>query len=402
MNPDRKYSIIVTILCVLLLIALCGLYLLGLQQYKLKEYLPIMQAVGIIKDNYFYYDESVHGSKLVDNAIDGLVSGTGDKYAEYYTEEEYKELLKEQANTFVGVGISIAAPDDVGAKILRVFEGSTMEQAGVIAGDTVLKVNGKDVAGLTMDEMLALFSKDEKATDTLLMQRGAETFTVTVGKSEVYAPYVSYEMIADSIGYIKIDGFFGKVVSEMKNAMEDLLAQGMQSVIIDVRDNPGGGLNEALEVSKLFLHRGDLIVTIMARNEQEESYYAKKDGYDLPVTILVNGESASGSELFTAALRDNGRAVVVGEKTYGKGIVQSFFKLRSNGGYVKITTDAYFTPKGICIHHTGITPDIEVDLPEEYRGAVVSSVPREQDTQLDTAIRAAEYQIGMNSTEDAA
>ncbi len=402
MNPDRKYSIIVTVLCVLLLIALCGLYLLGLQQYKLKEYLPIMQAVGIIKDNYFYYDESVHGSKLVDNAIDGLVSGTGDKYAEYYTEEEYKQLLKDQSNTFVGVGISISAPDDVGARILRVFEGSTMEQAGVIAGDIVLSVNGKDVAGLTMDEMLALFSKDEKATDTLLIQRGSETFTVTVGKSEVYAPYVSYEMIADSIGYIKIDCFFGKVVSEMKNAMEDLLAQGMKSVIIDVRDNPGGGLNEALEVSRLFLHRGDLIVTIMARNEQEESYSAKKDGYDLPVTILVNGESASGSELFTAALRDNGRAVVVGEKTYGKGIVQSFFKLRSNGGYVKITTDAYFTPKGVCIHHTGITPDIVVDLPEEYRGAIISSVPREQDTQLDTAIRAAEYQIGMNSTEDAA
>ena len=253
-----------------------------------------------------------------------------------------------------------------------------------------------------MDEMLALFTKDEKATDTLELLRGSDTFTVTVGKSEVYAPYVSYEMIADSIGYIKIDGFFGKVVSETKNAMEDLLAQGMQSVIIDVRDNPGGGLNEALEVSRLFLHRGDLIVTIMARNEQEESYSAKKDGYDLPVTILVNGESASGSELFTAALRDNGRAVVVGEKTFGKGIVQSFFKLRSNGGYVKITTDAYFTPKGVCIHHTGITPDIVVDLPEEYRGAIVSSVPREQDTQLETAIRAAEYQIGMNSTEDAA
>ena len=402
MNPDRKYSIVVTVLCVLLLIALCGLYLLGLQQYKLKEYLPIMQAVGIIKDNYFYYDESVHGSKLVDNAIDGLVSGTGDKYAEYYTEEEYKELLKDQSNTFVGIGISIAAPDDVGARILRVFEGSTMEQAGVIAGDIVLKINGKDTAGLTMDEMLALFTKDEKATDTLELLRGSDTFTVTVGKSEVYAPYVSYEMIADSIGYIKIDGFFGKVVSETKNAMEDLLAQGMQSVIIDVRDNPGGGLNEALEVSRLFLHRGDLIVTIMARNEQEESYSAKKDGYDLPVTILVNGESASGSELFTAALRDNGRAVVVGEKTFGKGIVQSFFKLRSNGGYVKITTDAYFTPKGVCIHHTGITPDIVVDLPEEYRGAIVSSVPREQDTQLETAIRAAEYQIGMNSTEDAA
>ena len=184
--------------------------------------------------------------------------------------------------------------------------------------------------------------------------------------------------------------------------MEALVSQGMQSVIIDVRDNPGGGLNESLEVSKLFLHKGDLIVTIMARNEQEESYSAKADGYDLPVTILVNKESASGSELFTAALRDNGRAVVVGKKTYGKGIVQSFFKIRANGGYVKITTDAYFTPKGVNIHHIGITPDIEVDLPEEYKDAIVAAVPREQDTQLDTAIRAAEYQIEMNGAEDAA
>ncbi len=402
MNQDRKYSLIVTILCVLLLIALCGLYLLGLQQYKLKEYLPIMQAVGIIQDNYFYYDESVHGSTLVDNAIDGLVSGTGDKYAEYYTEEEYKELLKDQSNTFVGIGISIAAPDETGALILKVFEGSTMEQAGVLPGDIALKINGKETAGLTMEEMLALFSDGDKAKDTLLILRGSESFTVTVGKSEVYAPYVSYEMVTDSVGYIKIDGFFGRVVSEMKNAMEALVSQGMQSVIIDVRDNPGGGLNESLEVSKLFLHKGDLIVTIMARNEQEESYSAKADGYDLPVTILVNKESASGSELFTAALRDNGRAVVVGKKTYGKGIVQSFFKIRANGGYVKITTDAYFTPKGVSIHHVGITPDIEVDLPEEYKDAIVAAVPREQDTQLDTAIRAAEYQIEMNGAEDAA
>lgn len=402
MNQDRKYSLIVTILCVLLLIALCGLYLLGLQQYKLKEYLPIMQAVGIIQDNYFYYDESVHGSTLVNNAIDGLVSGTGDKYAEYYTEEEYKELLKDQSNTFVGIGISIAAPDETGALILKVFEGSTMEQAGVLPGDIALKINGKETAGLTMEEMLALFSDGDKAKDTLLILRGSESFTVTVGKSEVYAPYVSYEMVTDSVGYIKIDGFFGRVVSEMKNAMEALVSQGMQSVIIDVRDNPGGGLNESLEVSKLFLHKGDLIVTIMARNEQEESYSAKADGYDLPVTILVNKESASGSELFTAALRDNGRAVVVGKKTYGKGIVQSFFKIRANGGYVKITTDAYFTPKGVNIHHIGITPDIEVDLPEEYKDAIVAAVPREQDIQLDTAIRAAEYQIEMNVAEDAA
>ena len=287
-------------------------------------------------------------------------------------------------------------------QIIKVFEGSTMEQAGAVPGDIVLKINGKDTAGLTMEQMLALFSKDEKATDTLLLRRGSETFAVTVGKSEVYAPYVSYEMLTDSVGYIKIDGFFGKVVSETKTAMEKLLEQGMQSVIIDVRDNPGGGLNESVGVSRLFLHRGDLIVTIMARNEQEESYSAKADGYDLPVTILVNGESASGSELFTAALRDNGRAVVVGKKTYGKGIVQSFFKIRANGGYVKITTDAYFTPKGVNIHHTGITPDIEVDLPEEYKDALVDAVPREQDTQLDTAIRAAEYQIEMNSVEDAA
>ena len=252
------------------------------------------------------------------------------------------------------------------------------------------------------EETLALFSDSDKAKDTLLILRGSESFTVTVGKSEVYAPYVSYEMVTDSVGYIKIDGFFGRVVSEMKNAMEALVSQGMQSVIIDVRDNPGGGLNESLEVSKLFLHKGDLIVTIMARNEQEESYSAKADGYDLPVTILVNKESASGSELFTAALRDNGRAVVVGKKTYGKGIVQSFFKIRANGGYVKITTDAYFTPKGVNIHHIGITPDIEVDLPEEYKDAIVAAVPREQDTQLDTAIRAAEYQIELNGAEDAA
>ena len=402
MNQDRKYSLVVTILCVLLLIALCGLYYLGLQQYKLKEYLPIMQAVGIIQDNYFYYDESVHGSTLVDNAIDGLVAGTGDKYAEYYTEEEYKQLLKDQSNTFVGIGISIAAPDETGARISRVYEGGTMEQAGVLPGDIAVRVNGTDTAGLTMDEMLALFTKDPKEKDTILILRGSETFTVTVGKSEVYTPYVSYEMLTETIGYIKIDRFLGKVISETKTAMEDLLAQGMQAVIIDVRDNPGGGLNETLEVSRLFLHKGNLIVTIMARNEQEESYYAKADGYELPVTILANGNSASGAELFTAALRDNGRAVVVGKKTYGKGIVQSFYRLSANGGYVKITTDAYFTPKGVNIHHTGITPDIEADLPEEYGNSVLAAIPREQDTQLDTAILAAEYQIGMNSTEDAA
>ena len=248
-------------------------------------------------------------------------------------------------------------------------------------------VNGTETANLTLDELLLLFYDDEDTPDDLSLLRGGERFAVTVRKELVYTPYVSYEMLDGGIGYVQIESFLGNVAGEMEAALASLLESGMQSLILDLRDNPGGGLTEVLDVADMFLKKGDTIVSIKSKTEDTRTYFAEEDGYAFPMAVLVNGNSASASELLTGALKDNGRAAIIGTRTFGKGIVQTTYRLNSNAGWVKITTDAYYSPNDICIQDVGIAPDIPVEPQEEYRQSPITAIPRESDAQLQEAIR---------------
>ena len=348
---------------------------------------PLAQMKETIQRAFFYYDESANSDeKLVDAALRGMLSSIDDDYAQYYTAEQYAEHLKSNSGEYRGIGIVIAAPDEIGSRIQRVYAGSPMAAAGAQQGDLVLSINGEPVAGLSLDDMLALFHTDETA-DVLLLSRNGETFEVSVVKDIINVPYVEYALLEDGVGYIRLIGFAGHVVQETKDALANLTEQGAEKLVLDLRDNPGGSLDDVLDVADLFLERGQLIVSIRSRIEETETYYAKTDAvWNGPVVVLINENSASASELLSGAMQDHARATVVGTQSFGKGIVQTYFQLPANKGWVKLTTDAYYTPNDICIHGVGITPDVVVELPEEYRGAALESLMREQDTQLAAAL----------------
>ena len=348
---------------------------------------PLAQMKETIQRAFFYYDESANSDeKLVDAALRGMLSSIDDDYAQYYTAEQYAEHLKSNSGEYRGIGIVIAAPDETGSRIQRVYAGSPMAAAGAQQGDLVLSINGEPVAGLSLDDMLALFHTDETA-DVLLLSRNGETFEVSVVKDIINVPYVEYALLEDGVGYIHLIGFAGHVVQETKDALANLTERGAEKLVLDLRDNPGGSLDDVLDVADLFLERGQLIVSIRSRIEETETYYAKTDAvWNGPVVVLINENSASASELLSGAMQDHARATVVGTQSFGKGIVQTYFQLPANKGWVKLTTDAYYTPNDICIHGVGITPDVVVGLPEEYRGAALESLTREQDTQLAAAL----------------
>lgn len=348
---------------------------------------PLAQMADTIVRAYYYYDEKVGGEDaLIDAALRGMVAGIGDDYAQYYTAEQYAEHLSSNSGEYTGIGIVIGAPDAEGCVIQRVYEGSPMESAGAQSGDRILTVNGAAVAGLSLDEVLLLFHTDG-TPDELTLSRDGEAFAVTVEQDTINVPYATSELLDGGIGYLRITGFYGHVAQEAADAVQALTEQGARALIVDVRDNPGGGLTEVLDVADLFLGKGDLIVSIKSRTEQTVVYRAEEDAACmLPLALLVNGNSASASELLAGALQDHGVATVIGTQTFGKGIVQTYFKLAANGGWVKLTTDAYYTPNDVCIHGVGITPDLVVELPEAYRDTALDSLPREQDTQLQAAM----------------
>lgn len=348
---------------------------------------PLAQMADTIARAYYYYDEKVGGEDaLVDAALRGMVAGIGDDYAQYYTAEQYAEHLSSNSGEYTGIGIVIGAPDAEGCVIQRVYEDSPMEAAGAQSGDRILTVNGTAVTGLSLDEVLLLFHTDG-TPDELTLSRDGEAFAVTVEQDTINVPYATWELLDGKIGYLRITGFYGHVAQEAADAVQAFTEQGASALIVDLRDNPGGGLTEVLDVADLFLEKGDLIVSIKSRTEQTAVYRAEEDAAcTLPLVLLVNGNSASASELLAGALQDHGVATVIGTQTFGKGIVQTYFKLAANGGWVKLTTDAYYTPNDVCIHGVGITPDLVVELPEAYRDTALDSLPREQDTQLQAAM----------------
>jgi len=386
MHDERGYRRALLLLTVLLGISLGVLYVLLMRYRQISAYAPIVDAANVISKNYYYFDQEGGEDALIDASLRGMISGIRDDYAQYYTAQEYDAMLVGQSGSYVGVGILMLEPDEIGALIQRVYDDSPMAHAGAQAGDYIIEVNGTLTAGLSLDAVTSLFSADMEKEDCLLLLRGEEKIEVSVKSAEVYVPYVSYRMLNDEIGYMQIEAFQGKVAQECETAIAALLQQGMKSLVLDLRGNPGGGLVEVLDVADLFFQKDVLIVTIKSRIEETEYYYAEDDGYTFPMAVLVDAGSASASELLSGALQDHDRAAVIGTRTYGKGIVQTFYRLNSNGGWVKITTDAYYTPNDVCIHGVGITPDMTVELPEGITYYPSVQLLPEQDTQLQAAI----------------
>ena len=360
----------------------------------------IQELADTIKSQYYFYeDKELDKDKLLDAAMRGMITKLDDPYAQYFSEEEYQNLLSNNAGDYVGIGISIQAPDDIGTMVISVYTGAPAELAGIRKGDIITIVNGKATAGKSLDEVITYFSNDETVPDEITYLRDGVEATVSVLRKEIHIIRVTSSMLTETIGYLRISEFNGSVATDFQNAITALEEQGAENLIIDLRDNPGGGLTEVLNVAYTMIPKGEIIASIRSKNGGEDVY--KSEGgakIALRLVVLVNGNSASASELLTGALKDYGLATIVGTQTFGKGIVQSYFHLGGNNGWAKMTTDAYYTPSGVCIQGVGITPDIVVNLPEDLKDVSIEMLDPALDTQLQAAIAVFSQQAQIPKT----
>lgn len=386
--PRRKRHIMRVILPILcLLVGLCLGFVLCVSFFgdKLTAFTSQSEVMNIVQEHYYYYDEEQ--PDLVEGMLKGTVDCLDDSYAVYYTAEEFAELTSSQSGNYIGMGVMVSQNEDGSFTISEVFDNTPASEVGIMAGDKVLLINGLSGDGLDLDTFLDYVSHEEGNINTLLLERDGQELEFTVEMREVYAPYVHYEMLDNNVGYIRLSAFHGQCVDEMKAALTALDEQGITSLVLDLRGNPGGSLSDVCDIADLFLDKGLLITSVKTRDGVSSTYTTSHDAKTtVPMVVLVNGDSASASELLSGALQSHDRATIIGTTTYGKGIVQSFYYVLSTGGYVKLTTEAYYTPDDVCIHGVGIIPDVTVKLPEEYQGYSVTSIPRECDTQLQAAI----------------
>lgn len=344
-----------------------------------------MEAIqNMIEERYLYSDE-VDYDVLQDSIIKGYVDGLGDPYSVYYDEEETKSLLEDTSGEFGGIGVAIT--QDINTKIMTlntVYENSPGEKAGLRSGDILYKVDGEDVSGQDLDQVVTKIRGEKGTQVDITVYRGEtmEEMTFTATRDIIEVETVSYEMKEDQIGYIIVSGFETVTLHQFEEALNDLKSQGMESLIIDLRNNPGGSLSTVCEMLDLILPEGLVVYTQDKYGNQEKVSSDGERYLDIPLAVLVNGNSASASEIFAGAVQDYGIGKIVGTTTYGKGIVQNLYQL-TDGTCLKLTTSEYFTPNGRNIHGIGIEPDVVVEY--EYD----ESNP-EADNQLEKAIECLE------------
>ena len=390
---SRRVSVWLCVLCAVLAAAFAVLFTALFYTSRFSELQPVSEAIELVKKNYYFFDDDTKES-MVTGALKGLSSHMGDDYAEYYTKAEYDELLNSNSGNFIGMGVLVSEKAESTFVITEVYDNTPAKEAGILVGDQLIMANGESCEGKTLNEFLNFITHEEGDVNTVVVLRDGQKMTFTVTMREVYSPYVTYKMLDDRIGYIYISGFHGQCVREVKEALDDLKGQGMLSLVLDVRDDLGGSLSDVCDIADLFLPKNAVITTVKSRINKETVYRTHSDGLEMPIAMLVNGYSASASELLSGALKDNGVAELFGTVTYGKGIVQTFFDINfGRDGTIKFTTDAYYTPSGVCIQGTGITPDHMVELPEDLTYYSIPAIPYESDTQLQAAV---EYLRGAN------
>lgn len=332
-----------------------------------------------------YLDEKDESS-LREGLYAGLLAGLKDPYSTYYTAEQYKELNTSNEGSYVGIGAVLQKDDTGGAKIIQLYEGGPGEQAGLKKGDVIKAVDGADVTDKETSDIASMVRDSEKTSVMLTIQRENEEKPrdVKVEIRDVEIQTVSHEMLSGDTGYIRISEFSEVTSDQYKKAFADLKDQGMKKLVVDLRDNPGGLLTAVCGVLRQILPEGLIVYTEDKNGKREEETCDGKNKLDMPLAVLVNGNSASASEIFAGAVKDYGIGTIVGITTYGKGVVQTIQPL-TDGSAVKITIAKYFTPKGNDINKKGITPDVEAELSGDITDW--TELTHKEDTQLQTALK---------------
>lgn len=340
-----------------------------------------------------YYLEDADESAMVNGIYKGLVAGLGDPYSVYYTEDEYNRLMETTEGIYCGIGVSVSQNIETGIiTLVKPFKNAPGFEAGILPGDILYKVNGEEVTGQDLTTVVAKIKGEEGTTVDLTVVRENETdyIDITVERRQVEIPTIEYEMLENNIGYILISEFDTVTQQQFFDAFTDLNNKGMQGLVVDLRDNPGGILDVVNSILDNILPEGLIVYTEDKAGHKEEYTSDAEHYFDKPLAVLINGNSASASEIFAGAVKDYGIGTLVGTTTYGKGIVQRLIEL-GDGTAMKLTISKYFTPNGNNIHGIGIEPDIEVELSDEARKKAV--IEHSEDNQLQTAIEAVKEQI---------
>ena len=335
----------------------------------------VSELKELIDQNYM---GDVDEKQLEEGIYKGFISGLDDPYSVYYDEEETKSLYETTEGEYQGIGAVLSQNMNTGIiTLVQIYDDSPAMKAGLKDNDILYKVNGEEVTGVELTEVVSHIKGEKGTTVEMTVLRGAdnEEVTVTATRDTVEAQTVKYRMMDGQIGYVSVSEFDSVTYDQYQKALKDLEGQGMKGLVVDLRNNPGGNLNTVCDMLDLMLPKGLIVYTEDKDGNRQEASSDDENQFTLPLAVLVNGNSASASEIYAGAIQDYGIGDIVGTQTYGKGVVQQIFDLKDDT-CVKLTIAKYFTPKGRSINGKGITPDIEVEYEADENNP-------EADNQLD-------------------
>lgn len=378
-GKGKKVLFLVIVLGIAFVAGRCSIALgSGDDKIITKEVEQKAQTIQQIIDKMYLEEEDVKA--VQEGVYKGMVAALGDPYSVYFTKEEYDAFQESYTGEYCGIGASLLQNADTGLiTIVKTFKGSPAQEAGLKTDDILYKVEGEEVTGEDLSEVVSKVKGKEGTTVNITIMRDGGEMNLELVRKTISVPTVEYEMLDNKMGYIIISEFDEITTSQWTEAYEALKQQGMTSLIVDLRNNPGGGLTVVAEILDSILPEG-MIVYHEDKNGQREEYKSDEEHkIEVPLAVLVNGNSASASEIFAGAVKDYGIGTLIGTTTFGKGIVQQMVSL-GDGSAMKVTISKYYTPSGVCIHGTGIEPDIELEFDTE------AYEKDESDNQLQKAI----------------
>ncbi len=328
------------------------------------------EALDIL--NEYYYGDIPQGNEITYAAIRGVLKALGDPFTSFLDPKTAEIFSADISGSFEGIGARVEQAENGGVRLIQVFPGSPAEKAGLQDGDIIIAVDGQDITGLTLLEQVALIRgpAGSKVTLTIVREGVRDPFDVVVTRGRIEIPIIEYRMLEGNLAYIKFSEFNALGTRKVREALRELMKEEPKGLIFDIRGNPGGFLHIAIGVTSQFLPEGEVILVERWKDGREKVYRSEGDGIavDIPMVVLVDRGSASASEILAGALQDHGRAVIIGERTFGKGSVQQSFEL-SDGSELRVTIARWLTPNGREIHQKGIEPDIPVEVTDEDKAA---------------------------------
>ena len=334
-----------------------------------------------------YYLNEIDNDKIQNGIYKGMVDSLGDPYTVYYNTEEYKQFTSSSSGTYSGIGVAVSQNVTTGAiTIVKTFKKGSGEKEGMKPGDVIYKVEGKKIEGLELSKVVSMIKGEEGTFVKVTVLRDGKEIEFNLERKKLEVDTVNYRMEDRSgkkIGYISVSEFDEVTASQFKSAISELSKEGMEGLVIDLRDNPGGLLDVTCEMLDRMIKKGLLVYTVDKNGKRVDEDATDSDSFDKPVAILVNGNSASASEVFSGAMKDYKAATLVGTRTFGKGIVQSIVPF-GDGTAMKVTVSKYYTPNGVNIHGTGIEPDVVVELSKD--ATKNGKYDRKYDNQLNKAL----------------